>query len=182
MALSEFRARKVAHLFDAYDVDGDGFIDHADYLRFSDSLAAAGAIDAAGKAKLDSETTALWNQIREHADTSRDGRVSASEWTAWQTSLDDAAGAGGGAFPLEKYISALVDVLDTDNDGKVSLREYDAGIAAYGYKNVDVAGNFAKFDTDGDGFLSREEVIAVSAAFWFSEDPDAAENYIYGPF
>lgn len=182
--LSEFRSKKIGYLFDAYDADKNGYIDRNDYLRFADNLAATGALQPGSKEleRMKSETMALWNQIREHADTNRDERVTREEWLKWQTSLDDASRTSGGSFPLEKYIGVLCDLMDSDQDGKISAKEYENVVRAYGYQNVDVPGNFKTFDADGDGFLSRAEVIKVSAEFWLSEDPAAPANYIYGKF
>jgi EF-hand domain pair len=144
LGLSEFRKRKMNHVFDLADLDGDGSISYKDFTLFRDNLEAQGAIAPKGTPKyerLQAELMATWNNMREAADTNRDDKVTRAEWLAWTSKLNDEAEAKGGAYPFESFMSSLIDLLDFDDDGYVGLAEYQAAAKAWSMKNIDVATN-----------------------------------------
>jgi len=183
VALSEFRTKKMNHVFGLADLDGGGSITYKDFTLFRDKLEAQGAIPPKGTPKyerLQAELMATWNNMRELADTSRDEKVTRVEWLAWASKLNDEAEASGGAYPFESFMSSLIDVLDFDDDGYIGLGEYQAAAVAWSMKDIDVAANLKVYDTNGDGKLSREEVISILAEFYFGEDPSSPATNFYG--
>lgn len=184
--ISEFRKKKLTHIFNCYDFDGDGYIElEDDFLRYLGVLVDEGFVKAdSDKFKeMRSETIALWNDIREKADQNRDERVSLDEWLAWQDDLSEKVEAGA-TFPFEQYFATQFSILDVDGSGSVSVDEYKLALRMYGVEMA--AGEaeklFKHFDKNGDGLMSREEAAEVNATFWYSEDPEAVENKIYGDF
>ena len=72
-------------------------------------------------------------------DADHDGRMSETERTAMR----------------EGRVAEMVDRLDADKDGKLSKAELE-GMADHGPRATD---SFANLDTDGDGFISVDEMV-----------------------
>lgn len=54
-------------------------------------------------------------------------------------------------------------------------------MAAWGIEN-DAHSSFRRLDLNRDGHLTQQEVTSYVRQFHFSNDPEAAGNYFYGPF
>jgi Ca2+-binding EF-hand superfamily protein len=99
-------------------------------------------MDANGDGKISrGEHAAAAKQMFTQCDANRDGIVTAAEM--------DAAMAAKGEKPSkdEKSSAEKIKVIDQDGDGKLTTAEHEAGSATM----------FAKMDTNGDGFLSKQE-------------------------
>lgn len=71
-------------------------------------------------------------------------------------------------------------MVDTDGDGRIALADYDAWVRAWGFE-FDVETIFKELDVDGDGFLSRDEMVRLAKDFYLTNDPEAPGNVVYGP-
>ena len=72
--------------------------------------------------------------------------------------------------------------MDTDKDGKVSVPEYSAYLTAWGTTDAEIIEPFRRLDRDGDGYLTADELRQNAEEFFFSDDPEAAGNWLVGPF
>jgi Ca2+-binding EF-hand superfamily protein len=77
--------------------------------------------------------------------------------------------------------TSLFSVIDTDESGNLDKKEWTNFFRVYNIPVVYVEETFAKIDRDGDGVLSMDEVLSMIQDFYYSNDPNASGNYIFGP-
>jgi len=80
------------------------------------------------------------------------------------TALHHAAQSLAGKHALDSMVEQtkqLINLLDVDNDGKVSRAEVNTFAFANGLDPSSVAGEFAGIDTNGNGILEQEEVASL---------------------
>lgn len=122
-----------------YDTDGDGALSKAEYeAAMSGQSGVLSADDFFAK-----------------VDTNADGKISVDEFGA----------ALSASQPhmrhLQGDIQAIPSDIDTDKDGKVSQDEYDTLVSQMGVNDALSAGDFfQKYDTNSDGEISPDEIIA----------------------
>jgi DNA-binding SARP family transcriptional activator/Ca2+-binding EF-hand superfamily protein len=74
------------------------------------------------------------------------------------------------------------EALDTDGDDRIDARQYGHWLHTWS-ERIDFAETFRHLDTDGDGYLSSADVLAVATEFFLSSDPEARGNFFLGdPF
>ena len=70
--------------------------------------------------------------------------------------------------------------MDADGDGQITAAENRGWFEVFG---LDVAGApavFAACDLNGDGFISRDEWLQLVEQFFYSDDPKAPGNTLFG--
>ncbi len=175
--LTAFQQRKLARLFDLYDVDKDGFIEAADYARVGEGFA-TGTGCAAGSAdyeRLRAAYLGFWEQLRQAADTDHDGKVTRAEFVASYEALLGMREAIAGVS------QAILQMTDRDGDGRITASEFGANLQAYGLDASAAAEAFGHLDRDGDGFIDTEELLRNVEEFFYGEDPNAPGNWLVGP-
>ncbi|WP_328952591.1 EF-hand domain-containing protein [Kitasatospora purpeofusca] len=140
-------------MFKKCDVDGDGVIEQVDIDQLvQKALARVGAFPGtANWRRVTDLGNRMWHALQSATDADGDGKVTAREFvTAYRRPdfLDQVA------IPFEL---AVLEASDTDNDGQISLAEWLTWQEAKGLSQPDALREFQQIDTDGDGFLTREE-------------------------
>lgn len=127
------------------DADGDGMLSADEYDTLMSQL---GIKDAASA-----------EDFFQQYDTDADGEITLAEMEASQPMKPMRP---MGPPPEETQTSSY---LDTDGDGIVSTAEYQAAVSALGIEDTDATDAlFAKYDTDSDGNITTEEIIAQQKA------------------
>ena len=181
--LSDFRKRKLTRFFEVVDSDGDGVFTHADTELVGARLAALRGLKA-GTPDYDNFIAGFsfyWQDVRDASDANADGKVTLEEWLAYHDGmLADEQRYAATAANSAGLMFALV---DKDGDGKISTDEYGDWMRAWGMTDDETfAGTMAKLDPGGSGAFSRDEVLAFTRDFFYSEDADAPGNWAMGPF
>lgn len=177
--LTDLQKRKLTRMFTVFDTNRDGILEEADYLGCADNLAAARgqAADSPGRAELRARYQFVWKNLS----TATGGRpVTPETFLRFNdTLLGDMAN-------YQRNIAALVDsafkTLDADGDGKVTLEEYRVYLRAHGLDEELAPEIFPRLDLNGDGHLSVEEVTKLIHQFYYSDDPSAPGNLIFGDY
>jgi len=174
---TQFRQRKLARIFDLYDVNKDGYIDASDYARVGEGFGTAtgSAPGSADNEKLRSTYLEFWEHLRQAADADHDGKVTREEFSAYHEALSAMRETVAG------YARALLRMADRDGDGKISPAEYAALGQAYGLDAPAAAEAFGHLDRDGDGFIDTEELLQNVEEFFYGDDPNAPGNWLVGP-
>jgi Ca2+-binding EF-hand superfamily protein len=78
-------------------------------------------------------------------------------------------------------VDLLFEAFDRDHDDHLVRDDIRDFFDAYGIQDrADEA--FAKLDTSGDGKISKEEALQRVQEYYFSNDPAAAGNWLFGRF
>lgn len=178
--LTDLQKQKLTRYFRVYDVDDDGRIARADFERVLENLRGLYGTHtgpAVHKA-IEEGILGRWESLRASADADQDGGVDLGEWLAyWDRVLSDD----------ERYdaeVSAVTDglfrVFDTDEDGVLGADEFVNFYGIYGLKSAMARQVFLDLDVDGDGTVTRQELLDMAHDFYRSDDPAAPGNRLFG--
>jgi len=174
---SELQRRKVAVVFDAMDVDRDGFLTEADFQSLADRWTASTdwAPGSDHHARLTGLMTGWW-AVLAASDLDRDDRVTLDEVLAVNDGWDALAEAN------RDTANTMFDAIDDNADGRISAEEYRRLIEVWTGRDTDTDEIFPLLDTDGDGYLSRDEFATLWSQFWSGDDPDEPGTWVFGRF
>ncbi|MET7334763.1 EF-hand domain-containing protein [Nonomuraea sp. NPDC005650] len=170
----------VAALFALLDSTGDGQIGADDFRRIADRACAAVAPDPGSPQHQAIQRLCAdwWHHVREDADADGDGAVSATEFVQ---AVDHLVASHPHFQQMTGTLScAAFDAADTDEDGFISVPEFERFFSGLGIPHEVAGGAFAQLDTDGDGRISRQEYAEGVWVLLTSEDPDAPGSAILG--
>lgn len=151
---------RVSQRFSLWDTDNDGVIDSSDFeneaKKILDSFGAS-ADTARGRAVSDAYAQ-LWRSL-----SAAGGVPTSGSLTVDQVSTIGAALFSGGqaAFgeTVRPVIRSIADLCDTDGDGQISPDEFGHWMDAIGVDDNSTQEAFNSIDSDGDGFLSVDELV-----------------------
>ena len=180
--LTELQKRKLTRLFNWHDSNGNGYLEVEDYQQMVKNL---GEIMGWGPGMPEYDELYMrfmfaWSGLLTFGDRSGDNRVSLDEWLEY---MDTILGSPEGAErTINSTATIIADMLDVNRDGKISPEEYRLFYRAYNIEEDLVSDVFPRLDTNGDGFLSRNEVYALVGDFYRSDDPKSPGNWIVGAY
>ncbi|GAA1354267.1 EF-hand domain-containing protein [Saccharothrix algeriensis] len=177
---SVLKDHKFSIVFDWFDQGKDGRLTQDDFQATARMFAqVAREDDHATVTALHDAFDAWWGLVLEHGDTDGDGGVSREEFiTVMQVNVTAPEHFDGAVMAIA---DAVINALDTDDDGVLSLDEYVRLFEALGIPREFAREAFAKLDRDGDGTVSHTEFRQAISDFYLSADPDAPGNYLLGP-
>lgn len=173
---SEFQRRKVAPVFDAMDVDGDGFLERSDFealtARWTDKRGSQPGSE--GHDRLTRTMMGWWETLLAGSDQDRDEKVTLDEVLALVDRLGTMLNA------VTRTAAAMFEAIDEDTDGWISAAEYRQLVETWTGRATDTDEVFARLDLDGDGQLSNGEFIELWTQFWVGDDPDEPGSWVFG--
>lgn len=175
--VSVARQQRFGALFGSLDRNGDGYIDGSDYEGVVAMLARRRDLQPGAPDYDAMRSTILggWDAVRELGDADGDGRVTRDEFVAC---LDTLAGSPEGLDRVAISVADhMITAMDADGDGRLDLDEYKGMMAAWGAPADRAEVMFGVNDTDGDGYVTREELLASVRGFFYDEDPAAPHLY-----
>jgi Ca2+-binding EF-hand superfamily protein len=175
---SELQRRKIAQVFHAMDVDGDGFLEQSDFealtARWTTNRGLAP--DSADRIRLTTIMMGWWETLLAASDLNRDNKVTMDEVLLVVDRLGDQEDA------VTATASAMFDAIDENGDGSISAGEYRRLIETWSGQPTNTDDIFPLLDRDGDGGLSREEFIVHWKEFWAGDDSSAPGAWLFGRF
>lgn len=176
--LSDLKRRKFTAWFNLYDVDKTGYIERGDLEQVSRNLA---RLHGYGEDSQYFQTyIQIWEGMRQQADVDTDERIGLEEFLQAQealTSNPDIATHAALAMSEQQ-----IQMLDRDGDGKLGESEVVAQTLAHNQTEEYGKVIFRHLDRNGNGAVSKEELMQAVEEFLFSEDPDAPGNWLCGEF
>ena len=178
----ELPRKKFTHYFSILDRDGDGMLERSDFESIVGAVASARGLQegSAEYGRLRDAVMDTWSHIEEFADPNGDGRATLDEWI--QT-LDDTI---NNEDKYERYVTpfatGVFEMLDTDNDDEVGPDEYRQFFSIFGVSTDASDEAFRRLDTNGDGRLTKSELLERVREFHTADDPNAPGNYLFGSF
>ncbi|MEU5694414.1 EF-hand domain-containing protein [Actinosynnema sp. NPDC020468] len=172
---SELQRRKTSVVFEAMDVNGDGFLERADFEALTERwLVLRGGPDHENDPRLGEIMMSWWEALRAASDEDRDDRVTFAE----VLSVVDRLGT-----MLDLVVAtaeSMFEAVDEDGDGRVTAAEYHRMIRAWTGSDVPTDEVFALLDRDGSGALSKSEFARAWVEFWAGDDEDAPGTHVFG--
>lgn len=166
MVSSEYE-RRIAGRFATFDQDGNGYIDRADFNVAAKALLAefgTAARSDKGQA-LYVGAEAFWQGMAGIADRDGDQRITREEFVngAVKRLRDNPDRFAEIARP---FLHAALAVADPDGDGSATVEDTARVLRSLG-ATQEVAGTAAAaLDTDGDGRIGEEEIVAAFARYF----------------
>ncbi|WP_405389264.1 EF-hand domain-containing protein [Streptomyces sp. NBC_01102] len=169
--------RKIAHRFAAFDQDGNGYIDRADFNAAAARLLAEFGTTARcdkGQA-LYTGAEAFWQGMAGIADVDGDQRVTREEFVGGAVKrLRDSPGRFAEiARPFLRAAIAVAGGTEADGSTVAPVAAVERALRVLGAEE-DVASIAARsLDTDGDGTIAEADAVAAVAAYFTVIEPDA---------
>jgi Ca2+-binding EF-hand superfamily protein len=180
--LTELQRKKLTRYFRVYDIDDDGRIGPADFERVVENVRILHGLSSDSPAHLALRDGYLrrWKALETSADTDHDGGVDLDEWLAYW----DAVIGEDERYESEVSVVAarLFEIFDTDEDGVLGPDEFCDFYGVYGLSAALARQVFMDLDANGDGVISRDELMAMGNSFYRGDDPDAPGNRLFGPY
>ncbi len=177
--LTDVQKQKLAHQFRVMDSDRNGYIEWADYDRIVKNITGTRGFKPGMQ-----EYEALLGQYRygwEQAAPFADEKgLSLQRWLDYS---DGVLSTPGIYDTLVRPTAGMIfDTFDLDGDQKVSVKEWREFFRCYSIDPDEADGCFEKYDLNGDGYVSRSELIDLVGQFYLSSDPGAPGNYLFGRY
>ncbi|MCX4788480.1 MULTISPECIES: EF-hand domain-containing protein [unclassified Streptomyces] len=166
--------RKVAFRFAAFDQDGNGYIDRADFSAAAARLLAEFGTTARcdkGQA-LYTGAEALWQGMAGIADVDGDQRVTREEFVggAVKRLRDNPERFAEIARP---FLRAALAVADRDNEGAASVPAVERALRVLGATPQTAAFAARSLDADHEGKVAEDAAVAAFADYFTVIAPDA---------
>lgn len=178
--LTDLQIKKLTRYFQVLDIDDDGELRASDFERIAENVRVLhGESDSNGHSALHGAYMARWKRLAA-ADADGGGGVDVDEWLAfWQVTL-----SSDEAFEREvrSVADRLFTIFDLDDDGAIGVREFADFYGIFGLPVTLAETIFEELDANGDGALTREELIEATREFYRSDDVDARGNFLFGPY
>jgi Ca2+-binding EF-hand superfamily protein len=180
--LTDFQKKKLGRLFNALDSDGNGQLERNDYTKIVENLARIDGWQSGSEeyAALEALYMTIWGNLKALADIDNNGQVSLDEF------LDFHAQMLSSPEMFDQLtigtLELLFDPFDRDRDGNISPQDFAQFFSAYGIDQSAADEAFRKMDGNGDGKISKEEAAERVKEFYFSQDPAAAGNWLFGRY
>jgi hypothetical protein len=177
--LTDVQTRKLTHLFDVMDSDDDGFVEWEDYERIALKITSQrgyppGSAEYEG---LMGQYRFGWQQASPFAD---ERGMSLEKWLQYSDAMLTTPGIYD--VLVRPTAGMIFDTFDEDGDQKVSVKEWREFFRCYSIDPDEADRCWDKYDLNGDGFVSRSEIVDLVGQFYLSSDPTAPGSYLFGTF
>ncbi len=186
--LTDLQKRKLIHMFELLDVDGNGLLEYADFEAVVEGLAEERGLElnSPGYRRLLGRSRRIWKGLFQ-CDIDGDGHITLPEWLGYHIKAiieDERAGISpaGLTTAIDSIARYFFELMDMDGDGRVKKPDYAKFCEAHGIPKQEVAESFRELDRDGNGVLSMDEVLVLVREFYVSDDPTAPGNWFFGDF
>lgn len=165
--------------FAHYDVNRNGVIELADIYALADRLLRALGEPASSERgrELVEAYDRFWELLVEHCDSDRDGRIGPAEYrdAMIRAFVDE------GSFDADflEIVQVLLDLADTNGDGRVDAAEFGVLLKARGLSEEECGLAFVHLDTDGDGAISVQEYVAAVRDYYTNPAEDTPGSWLY---
>jgi len=147
------------------DLDGDGKVTWKDFATIAERFVTVGGATEETGRKIEAILKKMYNQYL--ADTIAKGPLTADAYVA-ALMVEGKKAISKTVFEI---YSPFFDVIDTNGDGHISVKEYQVYYKVLGLDARYADESFKLVDTDHNGEISRAEYLAAVNDFFCSENP-----------
>lgn len=178
---SETQKRKVHHLFNVLDIDRNGQLQPNDFVNVGKKIVAQLKLSENSR----SARLILLKSHRLFVQLLTDlhnPELSLTLWD-WIAFFRDQLESGDDSI-LNHYIHRtsrhIFDLFDMNRDRLISKEEYANMLTIYNISHKMAIQGFDELDTNGDCYISADEMVEGLSNFFKSEDENAKGNLIFG--
>jgi Ca2+-binding EF-hand superfamily protein len=157
------QTKRLRQRFELWDTDHDGNVKRADYE--AEAVRTVKAFDESPDSPAGRQVIAsslgIWDYLAPKAGTGASGSMSAEQFVTVIEYEVLSSGSIGFNKVLRTTIEAIVALCDADGDHLVNRQEFRKWGKAIGLSQTDADRAFQKIDSDQDGHLSVDELIAT---------------------
>jgi len=180
--LTELQLNKLEKFFYILDYDRNGAIERDDFVAIAENLCILWNIkeDDPEYDLTIRKFTEWWKQFNLFINNDSSDRAS---WDDWLNFAEERIVNGDEKIVntyVDNYVGGIFDKFDSNKDGYINLDEFIDLFVAYRIEVRFAAKSFRKLDKNGDGRISRGELISAVKEFFRSSDPDAPGNWLFG--
>jgi len=177
--LTDVQKQKFVHQFHVMDGDKNGRLEWADFERICQNIASTrGYKDGSPQYEaLMGQYRYGWEQVKPFADGNG---VTLEKWLQHSDAILSTPGIYDTL--VRPTAGMIFDTFDLDGDQKVTLPEWREFFRCYAIDPSEADACFERYDFNGDGYVSRSELIDLVGQFYLSSDPNAAGNLLFGRY
>jgi len=176
-ALSDFRKRKLLHVFDSFlDTNHSGSIDREDF-----DISVRNVCMVRGWKDTDPNYDAteqrffqIWESLKLQAGIDDAGTVSPEEW--YQLWADPLTRAGW----QQSYMNSQFSLLDTSGDAVIDMMEFCQMYSCYGVDSSESKKAYLLMSDNNKAVVNKEYFSQLWKDFFFSDDPKAPGTHLFG--
>ena len=165
------RQQKLVRLFEILDYDNSGTIELSDFEQVVENVA-----ELRGWEKTSSDYELMHSSwigfgvvLLDLADLDGNGKIEMSEWLeCLEKRLD------------YDFAQAFLKLIDANEDGEIAIDELKTFYRAYNIETGAIEEAFDSLDRNLDGHISSEEFEKSFGEFIYSDDTQAAGNWLFG--
>ncbi len=179
--LSELRQRKLTRFFHILDRNKDGVLSPEDFQQTLDKIIhlRGWTWDNPDYEELHFFWTGFSHRLQVWADRNADGKITLKEWL-WY--LEQMLYLSEAPYVKQAIINMTLKAMDYSQDGKANSAEFQQFYQIYEIAEPEARQIFSKLDLNQDGFLDKDELIALFDEFLYSEKPEAEGNWFLGNY
>ncbi|MEV5575337.1 hypothetical protein AB0L06_35310 [Spirillospora sp. NPDC052269] len=163
---------KLAERFETFDRNNDGAISRHDLEFMADGiLRALSQHPGSEKGRaLHEGARHYFEGLARSANADPEGAIGRAQFlAAAQDSLH--SGMRGFDDSLRPWAEAVIAVADHDDDGRVTVDDWTQVLTAMGANQRQATASARELDTDRDGHISTQELLAEARRFYVSDEP-----------
>ncbi|MFV0138028.1 EF-hand domain-containing protein [Streptomyces sp. HMX87] len=155
--------------FQKWDADADGQLEREDFTEEAAKIAHAfgKAPDAREVQALRDAFDSLYNYLAREAGVPSGGAISQDAFLRVTGNLIYQGGEANFNRALGPVVKAIIGICDKNADGKINAEEFEAWMAGIGVNRSEAREAFTQVDTNGDGELSLNELLAAVRDYHF---------------
>jgi len=178
--LSEVQEKKLRHFFSVMDDDGNHILEPDDFTAVAHKISDILEYPKKSSKRLQLHVRSYRLFIQLLADIGKEEtNITLEEWLG----LFDRILHGKSTY-IKNYVyrtaSYIFSLFDQDGNRYIDKDEYRDMFRVYGINEAYLENGFGKLDINGDGQLSKNEIIKGMTDFFLSSDPEAPGNWIFG--
>lgn len=169
---------KHLYFFSLLDYNKDGYLDKGDFIKLSLNYCRTLGIQPQSRLYTSVQSTFLdnWELIKE---SSPNEFITPLEWLQFSinTLISDTKIYNQFICNQSKI---LMDLFDTNRDGKIQYDEYLDMLRCYGLSTQVALDSFKLFDTEHKRTIPKEKMMRLLRQFFTTTDASAPANHIFG--
>lgn len=180
---SDFQRKKHSYFFQILDLNRNGVLELNDFSDMAEQVRVKLGLDLGSKEHkeiADKSTKFFYHFLEEISPKDPQGIIEKE----WIEHFDQTLGGELDEEVLEEsqelIFNYVFDFFDHNRDGFITKSEYEFFYEIFGADTGFLESSFQKLDKNGDGKISRYEMLASIEDFLISDDLDSPGNWTFG--